>query len=406
MTETTENTGAIANGVSQTPPAAFVPNNSGMSTQDQAIAFLRAKYPDANPVASLMEEPRQTELEIQGDEPPSEKPIDKPKAKVAEEPVSDEDEFLRAFGDNSKTLEEDDSEELPSKITLEDLANQYKTTPQELLNKLIVKTKVNDVENDLPLSDVLRGYQTDKSVTERSQALAAKEKEIEALRQDFSKRQQDLNQSLNTANEMVNHYYKELEREYTSINWEQIREEDESRYNTLRLDYYQKRQNLDNYVAKISAEFQKQQQQLNIDEQNRRQQEAYEMQQNMLRQQQRMFELMPELKEEKTRKVFQNTIEDALSNFYGFSREEFNSNVFQDARVMPIIRDAVLWRRMKEGNVKDKMVKAPPKVIKPQARGTRDEQMNANLKNLRDAAFAKKDEASAIAYLKAAGIRL
>ena len=395
MTDNTENAVASTNGVPGLP-AGLSNGNTGMSLMDQAIAHLTKAYPDANPAESLTS---QDERRIQGEALDLERPIEKTKASI--EP-SEEDEFLRAFGEKDSIDDADDGAEVLERITLEDLANQYKTTPQDLLNKLIVKTKINDVENDLPLSDVLRGYQTDKSVTERSQALAAKEKELEALGQDYGRRQAQVNQSLNTANELINHYYQELEREYNSISWEQVREEDENRYNTLRLDYYQKKQNLDDCVNKLGSEFQKQQHQLTYDEQLKQQEQAMQMQRHMQQQQHRMLELMPELKEEKVRNVFRDRIEKRLTSFYGFSAEEFNSEIFKDARFMPIIRDAELYRSMKEGNVKDKIVKNAPKVVKPQSRTGRQTEISSSLRVLKDEAFQKKDVASAIAYLKAA----
>lgn len=397
MSDVTENAVAKANGVPGLP-AAFSNSNSGMSLMDQAIAHLTKAYPDVNPAESLIPDDERREQPIQGEAQVPEKQTQKTKAF---EESSEEDEFIRAFAEKDSANDSDDDVEIPERITLEDLANQYKTTPQELLNKLIVKTKINDVENDLPLSDVLRGYQTDKSVTERSRALAEKEKELEALGQDFGKRQAQLNQSLNTANELMNHYYQELEREYNSINWEQVREEDESRYNTLRLDYYQKKQNLDNYVTKLGTEFQKQQQQLTYDEQMKQQEQAMQMQRHMQQQQQKMLDLMPELKDEKVRNVFRDRIEKRLTNFYGFSAEEFNSDIFKDARFMPIIRDAELYRSMKEGNVKDKIVKSAPKVVKPQGRVGRQAELNSSARALKDEFMQKKDVASAVAYLMA-----
>jgi hypothetical protein len=63
---------------------------------------------------------------------------------------------------------------LPSRITLDELAEQYDATPDDILAALTVRTKVQDDESELSLKDVIKGYQTEKYTTRKSQELAEK----------------------------------------------------------------------------------------------------------------------------------------------------------------------------------------------------------------------------------------
>lgn len=74
--------------------------------------------------------------------------------------------------------------------------------------------KVDGVESAIPLSQLLKSYQTDASVTQRSQALADQQKAWQA--EQVEQRQQ-VQQGLQLANQIANLAHQELMREYAGV---------------------------------------------------------------------------------------------------------------------------------------------------------------------------------------------
>ena len=87
------------------------------------------------------------------------------------------------------------------------------------------------------------------------------------------------------------------------------------------------------------------------------------------REQQKLMQLWPELKEEATA----NNVRDQASKFYGLDQQTIDS--VQDARFYAVLKDALAYRAQSEAKkTAVKAVKAKPKLVKGAARGQNPKQ--------------------------------
>ncbi len=294
-----------------------------------------------------------------------------PEPEGSTEPEDEEDEFVKIFGKKASPIQTDGEEEhlLPSELTLDDLAEHYKTTPEKLIEALRVKTKVGSDERSLSLKEVVKGYQTDKYVTQKSQALAEKEREIEAIRNEFGQKKSELDQNMYVANGLLQQQYERLQTEFNQKDWDRLRIEDPTEYAILKQDFAEKRGRIDYEMRQLGQIYWQEQDKIKAQEQKVKNQSMQQALQRQEAEKQKLYEIMPNLRDKAKADMFHKELISYLEAT-GVPAEKYNSEIFSEAWVYKIMNDAMLYRRMTKGDLKEKIVNAVAKQPKSSARGT------------------------------------
>ena len=255
---------------------------------------------------------------------------------------------------------------------------------------LLITTDVSGVKTSIPFKEVLAGYQTSKSFTEKSQALAKDRREFEAAAQS---KIQEVHKSLDHGKALINQLQQELMAEYQGTNWDELRRTDPAEYAARQQDQqtrYNKVMGMNNFVNQ-------QQEQLNA-----KQQETKSQQEQVMLQAQRdlMVENIPEWHDPEKMKTGISEIREFLADAYSFTEEEIAFVV--DARQVNIVRDAMAYRKGKK--VAERKVKAPipainkSKVAAPKRKSTKLERLTKAAKASKGA-DRKRKELDAVAEL-------
>jgi len=227
----------------------------------------------------------------------------------------------------------------------------------DALKAIKVKTKVDGVESDVPLGEVIKNYQINKSLTERSEALAHMRKAFESEIGTFSQQRDAQLAQWNTWNQILE---QRLPEQVGAVDWEQLRQDDPAEYAARRQEFMER-------IGEIEAMKQGLAQQ--AQQQNQERLLAY--QQVLQQNQAKLPELIPEYSDSEFMKKDMNEVKQYLLSS-GFDEAEVGS--VYDARHVAVARKAMLYDQMqKKVEPKQKLMKDKPRFIKPSARQTPEE---------------------------------
>jgi hypothetical protein len=255
----------------------------------------------------------------------------------------------------AETTEEDKGEEPWIPQDLNELAEGL-GVDQDALKAIKIKTKVDGVESDVPLGEVIKNFQLNKALTDRSEALAHQKKALEQAYQQFSVERDTRLQDLNSWNTILE---TRLREQVAAVDWQQLREDDPAEYAAKRQEFTERIAEIESMKASMEHH-----RQAAMAEQ----QQAYMAQLEQVVQEniQRLPNLIPEYKDEAFRKKDMAEIKDYLTS-QGFSEQEVRT-VF-DARQVAIARKAKLYDAMqKQIEPKAKQLKDKPKFVRPTQR--------------------------------------
>ena len=270
---------------------------------------------------------------------------------TAEEPTEESNEEQEESVVEEK--EEEDTPWIPE--TADELAEGL-GVDVDALKAIKIRTKVDGVEADVPLGEVIKNYQLNKALTDRSEALAHQKRALEQAYQQFQVERQSRIEDLGSWNQILE---TRLREQVASVDWQQLREDDPA-------EYAAKRQEFTERIAEIEA--------MKASMQQHRQVLAAEQQQAYLNQVEQVVQenikvlpnLIPEYKDETFRKKDMTELKDYLMS-QGFSDTEIR-NVF-DARQVLIARKAKLYDQMQtKADPKMKQLKDKPRFVKPTQR--------------------------------------
>lgn len=198
-----------------------------------------------------------------------------------------------------------------------------------------IVVKVDGEVSTLPLKEVIAGYQLNKHVTQKSQALSEERREFEQLRTQAA---QALVQKLSAAEKLTQMLHQNLVSEYANVDWELLRVQNPGEYAAKVADFQAKNQGIQAALASIGAE----QNQVSM-------QQTQEYQQNFARYLdfhfQKVIENNPSWTDQETMRSNINEIGDIAAKEYGISPEEFA--MLNDYRHLEIIKDAIAYRKGK-----------------------------------------------------------
>jgi len=191
-----------------------------------------------------------------------------------------------------------------------------------------VNVKVNGETSTISMADLIVGYQTNKSVTQRSQTLADEKKAFDGVKEQI---EQLYASRLSSVDALTKHFEQQLISEYDNIDWEKLRSSDPAEYAAAKQDFSIK-----------AGELQKIQDAISNDMTVRNEEAAKQQGESAQRYMKEQFDLMigknPEWSDETIRNTAKDSYKKFVSEQYGFKDQEFDS-VF-DARLIELIKDA------------------------------------------------------------------
>lgn len=286
--------------------------------------------------------------------------------------------------DSDAEPEEDAEEETPVPTSLSELAETL-GVEQEKLYDLKLKTKIDGVEGEATLAQILKSYQLEGHLNRKSMDLAdqrkAFEQETQKQTQEVTQRVQMLEDSLNIANHILTEQYK-------GINWEQLKQEDPVSFNTRVIEYQQHQQALQQAFQSLQAE-----------RQRAAQEQEVQLKANLQEEYKKVLNAIPEWADAEVAKKGQAELRELMKS-YGFKDEEI---FVGDHRHIQILRDAKKGRELSAAKpAVMKKVAAAPKLAKPGSKGSKADQDLQALKDLKKQHKSGNKNAG-IEYLKKAG---
>lgn len=255
--------------------------------------------------------------------------------------------------EDSESDEESDAPWMPN--SLDELAEALKVDMDDI-KSIRVKTKVDGVEGEATLAEVIKNYQLNKSLTERSEAIARERKQFQEYQEALQQQAKAFEEKLADAESLTMMAEERLKREIGAIDWDQLRADDPAEYAVRRQDYMEKIGELEASKQQIIQERQEQFQ--------KQQQEWMERRDKILREnQEKLLEAVPEMRDPDVRTKEVNELKNYLRS-QNISDEEINNIV--DYRMIVLARKAKAYDEM-QTKVKPAKAKAKtkPKFTKP-----------------------------------------
>lgn len=282
---------------------------------------------------------------------------------LPEEEVSraeeDSDEVEDTEEDSSEEVEDDEvdegekeSDERWMPKSLDELAAAMEVEPDDL-KSIRVKTKVDGIEGEATLAEVIKNYQINKSLTERSEAFAHKQKQFEEA---TKKAAEEYQQKIESAEAVTQVLEERLKSEIGKIDWDRLYADDPGEWAAKRQQYAEQIGEVEQMKQTIIKQRQESMQ--------KQQQEYLAAQQQMLKQNhENLLAAIPELRDSETREKELSSLRTYLKN-QKISDEEINGIV--DYRMVVLARKAKAYDEMqtKANPVKAK-AKLQPKFTKP-----------------------------------------
>lgn len=252
-----------------------------------------------------------------------------------------------------------------------------------------IMVKVGDDVSVVDIPTLVKGYQTDKYNTQRSQQIAAERKEVEErtaiVVETYTKK-------LDDAAKLTELLHNNLTKDFRNINWEALRVQNPAEYAALRQEYSERSNQLNDIYTAIENQREKEAQEFSVQREEQRQMYVRS-------QIERIIENNPDWA---SPEAFKSKIDEVTSFFntaYGIEPELLMN--LADYRIIEVFKDA---KKGREGTkiATGKIPKAIPKFMKPKGVGAKPvSNVDKLAKAAKSAVGAKKRdlESSAIAAL-------
>lgn len=248
------------------------------------------------------------------------------------------------FAPHDTTKQDGTQDDAPTYASLSELLAAHKIDPESVMG-LHVTTKVDGVEKAVPLSEVLKSYQLEGHVNNKSIELSnqrtAFEQEREAVR-TLARQQLQHNQGLgNLAMQMLN-------ADFQKVDWNALRVQNPAEFAALQAEFQNRQGQIQNYMNQL-------QQQANYEAQ----QQLQVTQQNLAQEREKLYSAVPEWRDPAAFEKDRGQIAQYARNL-GFQDAELNQ-IF-DHRYMRILHDATRYQALQAANpeVLKRVRQAPP----------------------------------------------
>ena len=239
--------------------------------------------------------------------------------------------------------------------SLDKFIEDHQLDPEQF-KAIPVAVKIDGETKTVPLSDVIKSYQLEGHVNNKSM-------ELSNARRQFEQEQEQTRASIRAQverNEVLgNLAMQQLNVDFQRVNWQELRATDPGQYAALFADFQQRQNAIGQYMANV--------QQSKQADQQRQQNELAQRGQKELQQ---LVEMRPTWRDPavftKDRDQFT-----AYAKNYGFTDAELNSIV--DHRFLLILDEAARYRALQASKpAATKLVREAPQMAKPGTRTSRD----------------------------------
>ena len=243
--------------------------------------------------------------------------------------------------ESSEEEEADDSEEETTLETVEDGDVTWESVlgvSEESLsfdengNVVGFKTKVNGEEEIVKANDLIAGYQNNKHVTQKSQALSEAMKSFEVQKEQLT---EQYAKKLESVDALTKHFETRLVADYDAVDWENLRITDPAEYAAARHDFSMKAQELNSIKSAIEND-------RNAVSEEAKAATLAKQQEYLKTQYEKMLINNPEWSDENTRNQARDSFKSFVKDQYGFTEADWD--MVNDARLIELVKDAKKYR--------------------------------------------------------------
>ena len=289
-------------------------------------------------------------------------PVEKPEEQAAEQISQDDTQGQQdqqtqpAKADDGKHQPQED--EGPQYESLDHFLTENKLDP-ESFRALPVTVKIDGETKTVPLSDVIKSYQLESHVHNKSAQVAEVQKQVEqekAAARELVRQQLTQNQALADLGQQM------LTQEYQRVDWNNLRISNPAEYAAKFTEFQQRQAQITQYVQQVQAQ-----------QQHAQQAQQQDLARIVQLERQKMLEIVPEWNDPQKFSADAEVMQKyAKSN--GFTEQEL-SNLF-DHRMMRILHDAARYGELKAAKPEalKKVRAAPNQTARPGARNIKNPQ--------------------------------
>jgi len=226
-------------------------------------------------------------------------------------------------------------------------------------NLIGINVKVDGNTSTIGVKDLIAGYQSNKSNTNKSKQLAEQRKEFDEIKNTVAN---EYIKKIESVDRLTQHLKDNLLGGYKDIDWNRLRVENPGEYAAAVQDFNFRNSEIERIANVVGQEKQNIGQQMTA-EQIASQQEFIKNQANLV------IEKNPSWAKPEIFKKAMSELTDFANESYGFTQEEFST--IQDARIFELLKDAMKYRNsVKTAKTKldvqiPKYQKSSGKVTKP-----------------------------------------
>ena len=320
----------------------------------ERIAAATAEEPVEAPVveeraeAPVVEEGHASEEETL---PPAEEQDEADEQPETEEQEVEAESQDGAEGDDPYELSTDDFAEMlgieGSALTIDDESGE-----------VLLQTKVGEEKENVPLKELIKSYQTDKYVTQKSQAVSEEKKAFEAEKIDYVNQ---VTERLNDAAATAQILEQQLLADFQSVDWDGLKVTSPGEYAARRQDFADRQNSLVQAKQQLAQQAQQvaqqvaQEQQAAVEADNR---------QRLVEEKESLLTAIPEWRDDAVAAKEYAAMSDHITQTYGISAKEVDD--ITDHRALLVMRDAMLYRQGKEKTTAaEKKIRSLPKISRP-----------------------------------------
>jgi hypothetical protein len=250
-----------------------------------------------------------------------------------------------------KTEGAQEVEEAPSYASLNEMLAAHKIDPESVMG-LHVTAKIDGVETQVPLADVLKSYQLEGHVNNKSIEVSNQKA---ALEQERTQWQQAAQQALHQHQAMGNLALQMLNHDYQKIDWNNLRVNNPAEYAAMQTEFGQRQQQIQGFLHQVDQT-----------RQQEAQQQQAAMRQTLAQENDKLMNARPEWRNPDAFTKDRDQMQQYARNL-GFQDAELNA--IYDHRYMLILSDAARYRALQAAAPQAlKQVRQAPPMAKPGSR--------------------------------------
>lgn len=244
-----------------------------------------------------------------------------------------------------------EAEEAPQYSSLNEMLAAHKIDPESVMG-LHVTAKIDGKEMQVPLADVLKSYQLEGHVNNKSIEVSNQKAALEAERQQW---QQATQQALHQHQAMGNLALQMLNHDYQKIDWNNLRVNNPAEFAALQTEFGQRQQQIQGFLQQVDQA-----------KQQETAQQQHARQQALAQENDRLMNARSEWRDPQAFSKARDQIAQ-YARSVGFQDAEL-SQIF-DHRIMLVLDDAARYRALQAATPQAlKQVRQAPPMAKPGSR--------------------------------------